>query len=90
MDFDISKLQRLGKVYDFATKVKVVRDGDDSFEQNRGSDWTDWTDVGLDKHLVDESPIIKIEENDPKETNSTITTVPYSNDITTIVPQDNP
>ena len=49
LDFDISKLQRLGKVYDLATEVKVVRDGDDSFEQNRGSDWTDWTDVGLGK-----------------------------------------
>ena len=49
--FNIPKLQRLGKVYDLATEVKVVRDGDDSFEQNRGSDWTDWTDVGLVKYL---------------------------------------
>jgi hypothetical protein len=47
LDFDISKLQRLGKVYDRATEVKVVRDGDDSFEQNRGSDWTDCTRVEL-------------------------------------------
>ena len=90
LDFDISKLQRLGKVYDLAIKVEVVRDGDDSFEHNRGSDWTDWTDVGLDKHLVDELPIIKIEENDPKDTNSHNNTVSYNNDITTIEPQDNP
>ena len=90
LDFDISKLQRLGKVYDLAIKVEVVRDGDDSFEQNRGSDWTDWTDVGLDKHLVDELPVIKIEENDPKDTNSHNNTVSYNNDITTIEPQDNP
>jgi hypothetical protein len=52
LDFDISKLQRLGKVYDLATNVKVVRDGDDSFEQNRGSDWTDWTDAGLGKYVA--------------------------------------
>jgi hypothetical protein len=53
LEFDISKLQRLGKVYDLAIEVKVVRGGDDSFEQNRGSDWTDWTDVGLDKHMIE-------------------------------------
>lgn len=52
LDFDLSKLQRLGKVYDLATEVKVVRDGDDSFEQNRGSDWTDWTDVGLGMYVA--------------------------------------
>ena len=50
--FNIPKLQRLGKVYDLATEIKVIRDGDDSFEQNRGSDWTDWTDVGLDRHIA--------------------------------------
>ena len=43
------KLQRLGRVYDLASEVKVVRDGDDSFEQNRG---TDWTDVGLGRYDV--------------------------------------
>ena len=51
LDFDTSKLQRLGKVYDLATEVRVVKDGDDSFEQNRGSDWTDWTDVGLGRYI---------------------------------------
>jgi hypothetical protein len=50
--FNIPKLERLGKVYDLATEIKVIRDGDDSFEQNRGSDWTDWTDVGLDRHMA--------------------------------------
>lgn len=52
LDFDISKLQRLGKVYDLANEVKVERDGDDSFEQNRGSDWTDWTEVGLGRYIA--------------------------------------
>ena len=61
LEFDLSKLGRLGKVYDLATEVKVVRDGDDSFEQNRGTDWTDWTDVGLGKYVT--------ESTDERETN---------------------
>jgi hypothetical protein len=52
LHFDISKLQRLGKVYDLATEVKVIRDGDDSFEQNRVTDWTDWTHVGLGRYVT--------------------------------------
>jgi hypothetical protein len=51
--FDVSNLQRMGKVYDLATKVKVVRDGDSSFEQNRGSHWTDWTHSGLGKYALE-------------------------------------
>jgi hypothetical protein len=62
LEFDIYKLQRLGKVYDLAIEVKVVRDGDDSFEQNRGSGWTDWTDVGLNKHIV--TSTIELRENE--------------------------
>jgi hypothetical protein len=76
LDFDISKLQRLGKAYDLAIGVKVVRDGDDSFEENRGSDWTDWTDVGLVKHMSENTdehelisePKLNEHENPPKET----------------------
>jgi hypothetical protein len=44
-----------------ATEVRVIKDGDDSFEQNRGSDWTDWTDVGLDRHTaasIDERELV--------------------------------
>jgi hypothetical protein len=41
-----------------ATEVRVIKDGDDSFEQNRGSDWTD---VGLDRHTaasIDERELV--------------------------------
>jgi hypothetical protein len=64
LEFDVSKLQRLGKVYDLATEIKVVWDGDDSFEQNRGADWTDWTDVGLDRHLTAGTQDEESERND--------------------------
>lgn len=57
--FDVSKLQRLGNVYDLATEVKVIKDGDDSFEHNRGSDWTDWTDVELDRHITTSTDELK-------------------------------
>ena len=48
--FDISKLKRLGNVYDLAAKVKVV-EGDNE-DNNRGADMTDWTDVGLGKYVA--------------------------------------
>jgi hypothetical protein len=70
LDFDVSKLQRLGKVYDLATEVKVVRDGDDSFEQNRGADWTDWTVIGVHTHMTkstDEHEILKEPESAKRE-----------------------
>jgi hypothetical protein len=43
--FDLTKLQRLGKVYDLETEIKVIRDG-----ENLGSDRSDWTDVGIRKY----------------------------------------
>jgi hypothetical protein len=64
LDFDRSKLQRLGNVYDLATEVKVIKDGDDSFEQNRGTDWTDWTHVGLGKHMSEDLSDEEIKNNE--------------------------
>ncbi len=52
--FDISKLQRLSRAFDMAVEIKVMKDGEGvghGEEVNRGSDWTDWTDVGLDRHI---------------------------------------
>jgi hypothetical protein len=85
LDFDISKLQRLGRVYDLATEVKVVRDGDDSFEQNRGADWTDWTDV--ERHTyetkrTEEHGILKEPESAERENN------PINNSLVPIHPAD--
>ena len=48
--FDISKLKRLGNVYDLAVQVKVVEG--DSEDNSRGADMTDWTDVGLGRYVV--------------------------------------
>jgi hypothetical protein len=47
--FDMTKLQRLGKVYDLEAEIKVIREGD---ERKLGSDRSDWTDVGLGKHIA--------------------------------------
>jgi hypothetical protein len=47
LEFDVSKLRRLGNVYDLAIEVKVMKNGD-----GRGSDSTDWTDVGLGRHTA--------------------------------------
>jgi hypothetical protein len=44
--FDLSNLQRLGKVYDLETEIKVIQEGEES-----GSDRSDWTDLGLGKHI---------------------------------------
>jgi hypothetical protein len=49
--FDLAKLQRLGKVYDLETEIKVIREGEGEGE-NLGSDRSDWTDVGIGKHLA--------------------------------------
>jgi hypothetical protein len=43
--FDITKLQRLGKVYDLDIEIKVLKDG-----ENSGSDSADWADVGIVKY----------------------------------------
>lgn len=45
--FDLPKLQRLGRVYDLETEIKVIREG-----ENLGSDRSDWTDVGLGRHMI--------------------------------------
>jgi hypothetical protein len=45
LSFDISKLQRLSRVYDLAIEIKVLRQG-----ENSGSDRSDWTDVGMDRY----------------------------------------
>ena len=48
LEFDISKLQRLGNVYELSPEVRVVEAEDDD---NRGSDWTDWTGIGLGRYV---------------------------------------
>jgi hypothetical protein len=45
--FDLTKLQRLGRVYDLEIEIKVLREGEES-----GSDRADWTDVGLGKYVA--------------------------------------
>jgi hypothetical protein len=63
LDFDISKLIRLGQTYEVAIDVKVVKDGDES-EQSTGSDWTDWTDVGQDEHISSDESDVGITNSD--------------------------
>ena len=48
--FDPFKLKRLSKVYDLATEIKVSQDEDD-VPAATGSDWTDWTDVGIPQYM---------------------------------------
>jgi hypothetical protein len=64
LDFDRYQLQRLGRVYDLATEVQVIRDGDDSFEKNRGENGEDWTDVGLGRYFVTDPQDERSEKND--------------------------
>ena len=47
--FDVSKLKRLGNVYDLSPQVRVV-EGEN--EDSRGADMTDWTDVGIGQYVA--------------------------------------
>ena len=70
INFDVSKFGRLSKVYELATEVMVVRDGDDSFETNRGTDWTDWTHSGLGKYAsisTDQRELVPDDEDSERE-----------------------
>jgi hypothetical protein len=48
--FDKAKLERIGKLYDLSTEVKVV--AIDNSHRKSGEDGYDGVDIGLDKHLI--------------------------------------
>jgi hypothetical protein len=69
LDFDLSKLYRLGKVYDLAIEVQVSKNGD-SPEHERVTDVTDVTDVGHAQGLSsDVSDTESIEDEDKSSEN---------------------
>ena len=64
--FDLTILDKLGKVYDLDVNVRVKRKGESSSENEHGTHGTDGTlygdGIGLDKHISD----LGSEENDRK------------------------
>ena len=53
LEFDLTKLERLGKVYDLTIDIKVLKEGKkDSSSERLGSQGSVWTDVGIRKHIA--------------------------------------
>ena len=53
LEFDLTKLERLGKVYDLTINIKVLKEGqEDSSSEKLGSLGSDWTDIGIRKHIA--------------------------------------
>jgi hypothetical protein len=53
LEFDLTKLERLGKVYDLTIDIKVLKGGgEDSSSEKLGSLGSDWTDVRISKHIA--------------------------------------
>jgi hypothetical protein len=82
LSFDVSKLRRLGNVYDLPPQVMVVEGEDDD---NRGSDMSDWTDVGLDRHIATRK---KVNEKSPDMPISERYNTPFYPDVDTPHPSN--
>lgn len=53
LEFDLTKLERLGKVYDLTIDIKVLKEGEeDSSSEKLGSVGSDWTDIGIRKYIA--------------------------------------
>ena len=53
LEFDLTKLQRLDKVYDLTINIKVLKEGEeDSTSEKSVSLGSDWTDVGIGKYVA--------------------------------------
>lgn len=53
LSFDLTKLQRLSRIYDLNINIKVLKDGEaeeDSSSEKSGSVGSDWTDVGIPRY----------------------------------------
>lgn len=80
--FDVTKLQRLGKVYDLETEIKVLQEG-----ENSGPDRSDWTDIGIDRYTkqstneTEKTPISERESSSPADSPTCVQSVPSDPNI---------
>jgi hypothetical protein len=66
--FCFCRLQRLGKIYNLSVDIKVNKQQNNVIESGMG-DVADVADVGLDRHLTEQSEDKKIGDSDQKSEN---------------------
>jgi hypothetical protein len=86
--FDLTILDKLGKVYDLDVNVKVKRKGEGSSENENGTHGIDGTlygdRIGLDKHISD----LGSEENDEKYIENIGNNLENSNSSNQVISKD--
>ena len=92
LSFDMTKLERLGKVYDLDMQIKVVRE-----EECSSKDYVaDMTDVGHDRHLNEPDNIINQSDNiascdhSERENAPQMTSADKENDLTDLTHPSHP